>query len=58
MSLVGIDVGASGCKTAAFSDAGELIASAYAEHDIQCSEPSWAEFNSVTVWEKVTLHSQ
>ncbi len=33
MSLLGIDVGTSGCKTAVFSESGELLALAYEEYD-------------------------
>ena len=35
MSLLGIDIGTSGCKAAAFSAEGTLLALAYEEYDIQ-----------------------
>jgi xylulokinase len=53
MSLLGIDVGTTACKVAAFSDTGQLIASAQAEYDVQRPKPGWAELDSPAVWEKV-----
>ena len=53
MSLLGIDVGTTGCKVAAFSTSGHLIASAYDEYDVQRPRPGWAELDAVEVWEKV-----
>ncbi|MGQ9555810.1 MAG: FGGY-family carbohydrate kinase [Anaerolineae bacterium] len=53
MSLLGIDVGTTGCKVAAFSTDGCLLASAYTEYDIQRPRPRWAELDAGAVWEKV-----
>ncbi len=53
MSLLGIDVGTSGCKAAVFSEAGQLLALAYAEYDIQRPHPGWAELDVATVWERI-----
>jgi len=53
MSLLGIDVGTTGCKAAVFSKAGHLIASAYEEYDIQRPEPGRAELDSLQVWEQI-----
>ena len=53
MSLLGIDVGTTGCKAAVFSEEGRLIASAYEEYDVQRPEPGWAELDAVEVWGKV-----
>ena len=53
MSLLGIDVGTTGCKAAVFSESGRLIASAYEEYDIQRPQPGWAELDSQRVWELV-----
>jgi xylulokinase len=50
MSLLGIDVGTSGCKAAVFSEEGQLLASAYEEYDYQHPQPGWAELNSQQVW--------
>ena len=53
MSLLGIDIGTSGCKAAAFSAEGNLLALAYEEYDIQHPQTGWAELNSRQVWESV-----
>jgi xylulokinase len=53
MSLLGIDVGTTGCKAAVFSETGAILASAYREYDIQRPQPGWAELDAVAVWEKV-----
>jgi len=45
MSLLGIDVGTTGCKAAVFSEAGHLLAFAYEEYDIQRPKPGWAELD-------------
>jgi xylulokinase len=53
MSLLGIDVGTSGCKSAVFATDGRLLASAYEEYDIRRPRPGWAELDSLEVWTKV-----
>ncbi len=53
MSLLGIDVGTSGCKAAAFSMKGRMLASAYEEYDVQRPGPGWAELDAAAVWGKV-----
>lgn len=53
MSLLGIDVGTTGCKAAVFSEKGHLLASAYEEYDIQRPKPGWAELDAIDVWAKV-----
>ena len=50
MSLLGIDVGTSGCKAAAFSESGEPLASAYREYPTLHPRPGWAELESLQVW--------
>jgi xylulokinase len=53
MSLLGVDVGTSGCKAAAFSEDGQALATAYREYAIQHPQPGWAELDSRRVWECV-----
>jgi xylulokinase len=53
MSLLGLDVGTTGCKVAAFSEQGELLASAYAEYDNLRPEPGWAELDAAEVWGQI-----
>lgn len=53
MSLMGLDVGTTGCKAAVFCESGELLAQAYREYDTRRPEPGWAELDSEEVWRKV-----
>ena len=53
MSLLGIDVGTTGCKAAVFSEEGHVLASAYEEYDCQRPKSGWAELDAVEVWAKV-----
>jgi xylulokinase len=53
MSLLGIDVGTTGCKAAVFSTEGRMLASAYEEYDIHRPKPGWAELDAVVVWDRV-----
>lgn len=53
MSLLGIDVGTTGCKTVVFSEEGEPLAAAYGEHDIHHPKPGYAELDASQVWEMV-----
>ena len=50
MSLLGIDVGTSGCKAAAFLESGECLASAYREYATSHPRQGWAELDSREVW--------
>ena len=50
MSLLGIDVGTTGCKTAVFSEDGQLLSSAYTEYDVRHPQPGYAELDPVEVW--------
>jgi xylulokinase len=53
MSLLGIDVGTTGCKAAAFSEEGDLVASAYEEYDLDRPQAGWAELDPAHVWDKI-----
>jgi len=53
MSVLGIDVGTSGCKAAAFAESGKLLASAYREYATLHPRPGWAELDSHEVWKAV-----
>ncbi len=53
MSLLGVDVGTTGCKAAAFSESGGLLGGAYEEYDVQRPQPGWAVLDAAEVWEKV-----
>ena len=51
MSLLGIDVGTTGCKSAAYSVEGTCLATAYREYETLHPEPNHAELNSAYVWD-------
>jgi len=50
MSLLGIDVGTTGCKAAAFALDGRCIASAYREVPTDSPRPGWAQLDSRRVF--------
>lgn len=52
MSLLGIDIGTTGCKAAVFSEKGDLISSACEEYNVQRPKSGWAELDAVEVWEQ------
>ncbi len=54
MSLLGIDVGTTGCKVIAFREDGEILAQAYGEYPLIHPQPGWSELNSNVVWENVS----
>jgi xylulokinase len=53
VSLLGIDVGTTGCKAVVFTVEGKPLASAYEEYDVLRVHPGYAELDTVRVWEQV-----
>jgi len=53
MSLLGIDVGTSGCKAAAYSVDGGCLVSAHREYPTAHPQPGWAEVDSRLVFSRV-----
>lgn len=53
MSLLGIDVGTTGCKAAVFSEGGELLHAAYREYATLHRRPGEAELDSHLVWRRI-----
>jgi len=53
MSLLGLDVGTTGCKAVIFSTDGRMLASAYEEYDTRAPEPGWAELDSSVIWKVI-----
>jgi xylulokinase len=53
VSLLGIDIGTTGCKAAAFSEEGECLTAAYREYPTLYARPGWAELDSRHVWSQV-----
>lgn len=49
MSLMGIDIGTTGCKAGVFSEGGRPVALAYREYPTLHRKPGWAELDTVQV---------
>lgn len=50
MSLMGIDVGTTGCKVVAFDEAGAVLAQAGREYPLISPQPGWYELDPNQVW--------
>ncbi|MBN2355189.1 hypothetical protein JXO59_03700, partial [candidate division KSB1 bacterium] len=50
MSLLGLDIGTSGCKGAVYSADGNILATSYREYATLHPQPGWAELDSREVW--------
>jgi len=53
MSLLGLDVGTTGCKAAAFAADGRCLATAYREYPTDSPRPGWFQLDSAAVFELV-----
>jgi len=53
LSLLGIDLGTTGCKAGAIDETGHFLALAYREYEMLHPQPGWAELDSQAVWNKV-----
>ena len=53
MTLLGVDIGTTGCKAAAVSDRGVPLATAYREYPLLTPRPGWAELDPDVVWEAI-----
>ncbi|MFA6569258.1 MAG: FGGY family carbohydrate kinase [Victivallales bacterium] len=53
MSLLGIDVGTTGCKASVFSEDGAHLSSAYSEYPTLRNSQGEAELDSLQVWGKI-----
>jgi len=54
MSLLGIDVGISGCKAVAFDVDGHQLAQAYREYRLYQPRPGWMELDPAEIWAAVS----
>lgn len=50
MSLIGLDVGTTGCKAILFDPTGRILSQASREYSILTPEPNWAEQDAERVW--------
>jgi len=53
MSLLGIDIGTTGCKAGVFSDCGQCLCTAYREYSTLYPQSGYAELDSINVWLQV-----
>jgi len=53
MSLLGVDIGTSGCKSVVFDLRGRVLSLAYREYDVLHPQPGWAVLDSAHVWEQI-----
>ena len=53
MSLLGLDIGITGCKAVAFSSEGDMLAQAYREYRLYQPQPGWMELDPAEVWAAV-----
>jgi len=53
VSLLGIDLGTTGCKAVAFLPDGRPLASAYQEYAMDSPEPGWYEMQADKVWRAI-----
>lgn len=49
-TLIGLDVGTTGCKAVVFDEDGKLLASASREYPVMLPRPTWAEQDIEAVW--------
>ena len=54
MSLLGIDVGISGCKAVAFDYEGHVLGQAFREYHLYQPQPGWMELDPAEVWAAVS----
>jgi len=54
MSLLGIDVGISGCKAVAFDYEGHTLGQAFREYHLYQPQPGWMELDPAEVWAAVS----
>lgn len=54
MSLMGIDVGTTGCKAVVFDEDGKILATAYREYPLLRPFPGWDELEPDRVWGSVS----
>lgn len=50
MSLIGLDIGTTGCKAMIFAEDGRVLSQARREYAIQTPQPGWAEQDAEAVW--------
>ncbi len=52
MSLLGLDIGTTGCKAIIFSLDGKILGGAYREYPLSHPRPGWSELDPALVWSR------
>ena len=52
MSLIGLDIGTTGCKAIVFREDGVILAQARREYAVETPHPTWAEQDAEDVWRR------
>jgi xylulokinase len=50
MSLIGLDIGTTGCKAIVFGEQGQILSRASREYAVDVPQPLWAEQDAERVW--------
>src|SRR5579864_2308174 len=58
MSLLGLDVGTTGCKAVVVTADGEVVGRAYREYGLRTPRAGWAELDADEVWEALSWVSR
>jgi xylulokinase len=53
LSLLGLDVGTTGCKAVVFDENGNELARAYREYRLLHPKPGWSELSTTVIWSSV-----
>ncbi len=53
MSLLGLDVGTTGCKAILFDVQGHILGSGYREYPLLQPRPGWLELDPEAVWRAI-----
>ena len=53
MSLLGLDIGTTGCKANIFDHDGNILGQAYREYSLIHPQPGWIELNPDVMWQAV-----
>ena len=53
MSVLGLDVGTTGCKAIVLGQSGKILSKANRQYPLITPQPGWVELNSLQVWEAV-----
>ena len=55
MSLLGLDIGTTGCKATVLSSEGKVLGQAYQEYHLSSPEKGWLEMDSQQVWNQIKI---